>query len=148
MNYWELGRFNSWFSGALGTSYFSSAHILLSDIIIMMPIRSNVWNVSVETEENIFWVYWYLRDCWIRYIYFHSFKFSILNPSGDFSGCLLTDYLIMKVFVFLLLLNHITSMTQSQSINSVRGKNAFKPVRSYALLPTQFSLASVSRDFD
>lgn len=39
-------------------------------------------------------------------------------------------------------------MTQSQSINSVREKNAFKPVGSYALLPTQFSLASVSHDFD
>lgn len=81
-------------------------------------------------------------------IYFHGFRFSILNPSGDFSGCLLTDYLIMKVFVFLLLLNHITSMTQNQSINSVRKKMHSNPSGHTHYCLHSFSLASVSRDFD
>lgn len=71
-----------------------------------------------------------------------------LKPCGDFSGCLLTDYLIMKVFVFLLLLNHIISMTQNQSINSVREKMHSNPSGHTHYCLHSFSLASISCDFD
>lgn len=73
----------------------------------------------------------------LDYGYVHNFRFSILHSNSGFSGCLLTDYLIMKIFVFLLMFSHIIGMTQNQSsINSARGKNAVKPIRSHTLLST------------